>query len=63
VVALWKSSGRLRSHVEGFGSAAWGVFFDFLLGFNGSCAAFAGSKIASARVIVVVKASKRVRDR
>jgi hypothetical protein len=54
VVALWKSSGRLRSHAEGFGSAAWNVFFDFLLGFYGGCAISAGSEVASARVIVVI---------
>jgi hypothetical protein len=63
VVVLWKSSGRLRSHVEGFGSAGWNIFFDFFLGFYGRCATSAGSEVASARVIVVVKATKRVRDR
>jgi hypothetical protein len=63
VVASWKSSGRLRSHVEGFGSAAWNVFFDFLLGVYGSCATSAGSEVAGARVIGVVGGSRKVRDR
>jgi hypothetical protein len=30
MVVLVKLSGRLGVYVEGFGSAAWSVFFDFL---------------------------------